>query len=224
MLTRVFYRVVFGVFVGVAGCGGEEPSSADGAGASTTGNSGGNAGAAVGNAGAASGSGGASGGSSGNGGSPTGSAPADESSASMASFLTAKTYASAPWVPETASPRNAGAGLGSPHGLVRVYFNDVLLQSFRAGNGQPEQPRVAHTTGSMAVKEFYDDTDTLVGAAAALKIDGPSERWAYYCTGPEERCATGRGPFTTASPLYGVGLQVDCGFCHGGLVFTPPPN
>jgi hypothetical protein len=106
---------------------------------------------------------------------------------------------------------------------VRVYFNDTLLASIEAGNGQLET-MVPHTTGSMSVKELYDSTDTLVGTAAELKLEGNFQRWAYYCYGPADRCALGKGPFTSAEPLYGIAGQVDCGICHGGFVFASPPQ
>jgi hypothetical protein len=203
--------VLAGSLAAVSGCGSDDSPGASGG---PTGNAG------------TSGAGTAGTGGSGMGGTAGGagvSGPADSSSASIASFLAAKTYRSAPWQSETAMPRPGGTLSGSPHERVRVYYNEVLVQSFQAGNGSREPP-LPHTTGSMAVKEMYDDTDLQVGVAAELRLSGAFEQWAYYCEGPAGRCATGKPTATAAAPLYGVGLGVDCGFCHGGVVFTRPPN
>jgi hypothetical protein len=221
----MFLRPLSKMFLGcslaaVGACSSEPPSSAN-PGSSSTAGAGGAAGSSssAGAGGAASGASGA--GASGGGVTAPGSRPATESSASIASFLAAKTYESPPWVAETPMPREM-SGVSSPHERVRVYFNDLLTQSFAAGNGSRES-QLAHTTGSMAVKVLYD-ADTQVGMAASLKLEGPFRQWAYYCEGPRDRCATSKGPFTAADPLYGVGIEVDCGFCHDGVVFTPPPN
>lgn len=212
MSMRSLCKVVLaGSLAAVGGCGSDDSPGASGGPSAGT--------AGTGSAG--SGSGGTAG--SGGGGSSVNSGPADSSSASIASFLAAKTYRSAPWLAETAMPRPGVALSGSPHERVRVYYNDVLVQSFQAGNGSREPP-LPHTTGSMAVKEIYDDTDTQVGVAAELRLEGRFDQWAYYCEGPGGRCATGKPPATAAAPLYGIALGVDCGFCHGGVVFTRPPN
>lgn len=236
MLSRSVRRSIFGAQVALLGACGSAESNDDGAvfsaGASAGGASAGGpgfgsaglGGAGSGGAPSAGAGGGASGGSAGTGGGSNASAvPGDESLASIASFLASKTYQSASWVAETPGPRAGTEGTGTPHDRVRVYFNETLVASIAAGNGVL-QTLVPHSTGSMAVKELYDETDALVGIAAALKLEGNFQRWAYYCHGPGERCAWGRGPFTEAEPLYGIAGQVDCGLCHGGSVFTAPPN
>lgn len=239
MLTRPARVSIFVAQLAVIGaCGSDSGDDGSGAGGSAPGGDAGSFGAAgVGGNAGSDGAGGAGGdgaggdgsggtaaaGDGGAGGSGTGSGPVDASQASIASFLAGRPYQAAPWVSETPAPRDGTEGTGTPHGRVRVYFNDTLVSSIAAGNGAFGS-NLPHTTGSMAVKELYDETDTRVGVAAALKTEGNFQRWVYYCFGPGERCAWGRGPFTEAEPLYGVGGQVDCGICHGGLVFTAPPN
>ena len=87
-------------------------------------------------------------------------------------------------------------------------------------------PSSPHTTGSMVVKEIFDEMDQLIAIAALLKLDGNYQQWAYYCQGPADRCGESGGEeFTPENPDYGVGqdFNLACTFCHAGLVFTEPP-
>jgi hypothetical protein len=104
---------------------------------------------------------------------------------------------------------------------VRVYVNDILLASQAAGNGGiATESGEPHTTGSMAVKEMYDETDTRVGVAALFKgADGGTETWSYYCYAPEERCAPAVGSPTADDPIFETNY-IECGACHGGNIFT----
>ncbi len=137
-----------------------------------------------------------------------------ESEAELAAFLEAMSYREAGWTAQTAAPRERSSDV-SPHGRVRVWRNDTLLASQAAGNGTDlDAPK--HDTGSMVIKEFYDDADALIGAAAMLKLEGDMREWAYYCGGPDDRCMD-------SSPVHGIGFGVSCSFCHGGLVFTNSP-
>ncbi len=80
----------------------------------------------------------------------------------------------------------------APHGdKVRVYFNDTVAASLRAGNA-------THPAGSIVVKELYDDDGkTVTGHALEVKVaDGASkDTWIFYeGFGPSyERNYYGRG-------------------------------
>ena len=110
----------------------------------------------------------------------------------------------------------------SPHDQVRVFFNDTLISSQRAGNG--EFQGTPHDLGSMAVKELYDG-DTLVGHAVIYQAEGNAqpESTVYYCVGPERRCLTEGLAFSLDEPAFGRGMEIGCGGCHGGMVFTTMP-
>jgi len=138
----------------------------------------------------------------------------DESQEAVAAFLEAESYRGDGWQSETAAPRDKANDV-SPHDRVRVWHNATLRASQAAGNGiDLEAPM--HDTGSMAVKEFYDATDTLIGRAAMLKLEGDMRQWVYFCGGPHERCMD-------SAPVYGVGFGVSCSFCHAGLIYTQAP-
>ena len=129
-----------------------------------------------------------------------------------------KTYRGAGWESETIGPREASS-IVSPHGRVRVFFNDALVTSQQAGNG--EFQGTPHDVESMAVKEFYED-DLLVGHAVYYKADTGRglESFVYYCVGPEGRCLHDEPATTFESPVYGSAHDTNCHGCHGGLVFT----
>lgn len=227
LMRHLHVPILAACLAAIGGCGEGESSDGTGQLAGSAGFGGGpsqGGGAGSGNAGVGGLGAGGSGdvGSGGSGGVSTSDGPQDVSAESLAAFLDARTYQSAPWVAETPAPREGVLGTGSPHGRVRVYFNPALLDSIAAGNGLFET-MLPHATGSMAVKELYDETDTQVGVAAELKVDGNFAQWAYYCRGPADRCALGEGPFTAEEPAYGIAGRVPCGICHGGFVFTPPP-
>jgi hypothetical protein len=145
-----------------------------------------------------------------------GATPADGSKAAIAAYLMAETYKQAPWKSETATPRAANSQV-SPHGRVRVWMNDTLIASLKAGNG--EFGGKPHVPGSMAVKEFYDDSDVRLGAAAMLKLTG-NDAWKFYCnsTAPE-RCGVGGSTL----PYYADETDIGCNGCHGGLIFNKAP-
>lgn len=196
--------LAFSMLPALSACGGDDPEPPP----STAG---------TGGTGATGGSGGTGGGASGSGGAaadPT--VPAMLTQAAWESWLTAMSYTQNGWVSETPAARDPGAV--TPHGRVRVWFNPTLVASFAAGNGAMigSPP---HSVNSMSVKELYDG-DTLVGHAAALKLDATSGGggWQYYCKGPADRCFTGNDP---ATALFAKG-DLNCGSCHGGLVFTKP--
>jgi hypothetical protein len=151
--------------------------------------------------------------------------PASDGQDDIAAFLEAESYRKAPWISETAGPRPRSMDT-SPHGTVRVWLNDKLVASQKAGHdGYKDQ-----TTGmthppldkdSMAVKEFYDDAGMKVGVAALFKVgEGTTANTTtYYCKAPIGRCLTNQN----SEEVYGRGIGVACGFCHGGLVYTKAP-
>ncbi|MDX2053545.1 MAG: hypothetical protein SFV15_14190 [Polyangiaceae bacterium] len=170
--------------------------------------------------------GGASTGSGGGGNTPTGSAPQATVDAIKA-FLAAGTHKAAPWKSEGAAPRDALPNSASPHGKVRVYFNDTLQASSAAGNGALVMNKVEkpHTTGSMVVKEMYDAQGAMIGVAANLKVDGDAAAWAYYGVGDKKlfNDQTG-GAFSEAAPFFKTAPKdgaFSCTFCHFGYVFSP---
>jgi hypothetical protein len=100
----------------------------------------------------------------------------------------------------------------APHGSkVRVFFNDTVTQSMRAGNA-------THPVGSILVKElFKDDGKTLRGYALDVKIaEGVGkDTWIFY---------EGFGP-DYANNYYGRGHST-CHGCHESgqdYVTTPLP-
>jgi hypothetical protein len=139
-----------------------------------------------------------------------GALPTGESSASIQSFLDEEAYTGAGWTAETSEPR-AASNVVSPHGSVRVYLNGAAAASPR--------DNVAQENAS-AVKELYDDADALVGIAMIWQTGTTSSDVLYYCFGPAGRCSTASPERTKADPILGFGVNVDCGSCHGGTIFT----
>ena len=136
-------------------------------------------------------------------------------------FLANESYRGAGWQSETEGPREESS-IVSPHDRVRVFLNDTLVNSQRAGNG--EFQGTPHDTGSMAVKELYEE-GTVVGHAVIYQSANNKlpESTVYYCVGPIGRCLTEGSAYTVDEPAYGRGTDISCGACHGGLVFTLIP-
>lgn len=137
----------------------------------------------------------------------------------IAEFLAREGHLGATWRAETPEPRERSSSV-SPHDRVQVHFNDILIQSQAAGNGTLDGS--PHDKHSMAVKRMFDIDGEQVGTAVMFKHEAGESAgsWAYYCVGPADRCLPREGPFDEEEPVFGMGLQVDCGVCHGGLVFT----
>ncbi len=146
--------------------------------------------------------------------------PADESMDTIGTFLSQGLYEGDGWTAQTSAPREQSMVV-SPHGRVRVHLTNTLVESIAAGNGGlGSESGQAHTFGSMAVKELYDDDDMLVGIAALLR-QTDSDGWITYCYGPIERCATGMGPFTQDDPYFDLDSNtLTCRGCHAGNIFT----
>jgi hypothetical protein len=99
---------------------------------------------------------------------------------------------------------------------VQVYLSRAIAD-FRVG--EPDLGVPPAVPGAMAVKEFYDDASSVVGYGVMIHLQ---DTWVYYCYGAAGRCASGSAESTSADPMYGD--ITDCRFCHGGNVFTPPPE
>jgi hypothetical protein len=140
--------------------------------------------------------------------------PEDGSLEAIGAFLGEEGYLGDGWASETAEPRPT-VNTVSPHQQVRVFMNDILIESIAAENMGAD-----HAPWSMAVKEFYDE-DVLVGQAAMFNaVEDGEAVWTYYCWGPAGRCSTEEPEHAQGEPLYGQGLEVPCGSCHGGNVYT----
>lgn len=146
------------------------------------------------------------------------SVPADGSAEAISAFLEAEGYKEAGWVSVHDAP--VPPSIGTPHGTVRVYMSPALV-AFRQSNPDVlEEPAVP---GAMAVKEMFDDAETLVGKAV---IFYPESDVIYYCYGPDGRCSSGRPATTIDAPQYGdasASAVGQCNVCHSGLVFTELP-
>lgn len=142
-----------------------------------------------------------------------GSYPADWSAEGIAAFVDSQAWREPPWLAESAEPREPSS-VSSPHDRVQVFLNDVLQDSFAAGRGA--YGGTAHDAGSMAVKILAGEEDEVLGHAAMLKLDGDFGEWVYWCEGPGTRCGSG----DDSEQTWGVGLETDCGYCHGGVVFN----
>lgn len=232
------------LFGAVAACSSDEQSSDGAAGAAASGAAGapatgGSAGAApVGGSGMAGGTpndGGTAGAPAGTAGSPAGGSggaaivglPASDSKEDLLAFIKAGKHRMAPWIPESAEPREPKS---SPHGRVQLWMNPPLVDSWRNGrNGQDANPRA--DPGSMAVKELADAAGQVEGYAVIYRSGAANQNsdWIFYCFGPTGRCDNNSTPASEAEPIYGRGnADNKCHFCHSliqGLqpYITPPP-
>src|SRR5690606_28251032 len=93
---------------------------------------------------------------------PTGPLPADESAASITTFLQSAGYTDASWLAIHQAPTPSEEGSVSPHGTVRVYMSPALVA---ARTANPDLNQAPTDQGVMAVKEMYDDAQALVGHA-----------------------------------------------------------
>lgn len=161
--------------------------------------------------GSASGGGTASGGTDGSGGSvgtggtsSEGQFPTDTTVAGIQAFLATESYKS--W---TADPAPHAPVSYQVHGpMMQVYFNDVAVATY--GNASDL---------TMTVKELFDANQVKVGVAASWKSGG---MWSYYCTQDDpagDACAVDDQTF----PVYGTGINVSCGFCHGNAILSALP-
>jgi len=99
----------------------------------------------------------------------------------------------------------------SPHGHNRVCSNDLIVGF--AGSGTDERPQ-----GSAAVKELYDDSNTLVGYAVELKLAATSDsgkNWYWYERLPLDSMAPhdSKGVVADGRGSGGAALNI-CVGCH----------
>ncbi|MCX4244561.1 hypothetical protein [Paraliomyxa miuraensis] len=123
--------------------------------------------------------------------------------AALSPWLMAENYAG--WAAESAVHAATGT---SPHGMVRTFFDDVLVASFEAGNTE-------HTVGSASVKELYDAGGTRVGWAVMVKTAAGTDasNWYWYL----------ESNGSASTDANGAGL---CEGCHApgvDRVLTPYP-
>lgn len=93
----------------------------------------------------------------------------DTSEQGIVSFVKERRYKD--WLAEPAVHQSSG-----PHGPVRVFFNDVSVESLRANNA-------THTVGSILVKELYaPDGKELIGHALDVKVEAGAHKdtWLYF--------------------------------------------
>ena len=131
----------------------------------------------------------------------------DTSEAGITAFVRDGRYTT--WLAEPA-PRNSVRSHGPK---VRVFFNDVLAESMRAGNA-------THPLGSITVKELYDsEGKTLRGHALDVKVaeGAGKDTWIFF---------EGLGP-DYGDNYYGRGHST-CHGCHEDsgrdYVATPLPE
>jgi hypothetical protein len=76
----------------------------------------------------------------------------------------------------------------------------------------------------MAVKELYDEAQTVIGHAVMYYQQEGS--LVYYCYGPAAACSGTEADTTIDAPAWGVATDQavsQCRACHGGNVFTELP-
>jgi hypothetical protein len=47
-----------------------------------------------------------------------------------------------------------------------------------------------------------------------------ADSWLFYCDGPATRCGVQNAEPSESDPVYGVGYETQCAYCHGSYVFT----
>ena len=144
--------------------------------------------------------------------------PADPSAAGITAFLQASGHTDPSWLSVHDTPTTAEIPWHG--GAVRVYMSPALVEA----RTQNPDPLVAPAApGVMAVKEFYDEANALVGASV---IYYPDATLYYYCYGPAGRCS-GESPDTTMdAPIWGEASAEavsSCRGCHAGNIFTELP-
>lgn len=135
--------------------------------------------------------------------------PTDTSEASVAAFLEAESYKS--WTAD--AEIRVGGSVVNVHGdNLRVYLNDAAVESHTDTVGENSDA----SPGSMAVKELYDESGTLVGRATSL-LDESGE-WTYYCDSSVDTLCTGS---SIEMPVYN---NFACQSCHGDQIYAPVPE
>ncbi len=123
-------------------------------------------------------------------------------------FLEAGEYKKGGWVSDVAAPRNKMSI--SPHGRVRVFFNEKLAEAHGKTPSEYEK-------GSVVVKEFFDADNKSVGWTALRKVeDGEDEysAWQVYCSGPADRCVQANDVSVDEPLVGGLADFSACFNCH----------
>jgi hypothetical protein len=91
------------------------------------------------------------------------------------------------------------------------------MASIMAGtNGLEIAGQEGNPVGSMAVKEFYDESGTMEGVALFLRTTTGSglSDWTYYCRSESGLCSN-----PSVTQAYGAGA-IECSACHGGVFYS----
>lgn len=134
--------------------------------------------------------------------------PTNTSEASVAAFLEAESYKS--WAGD--AEIRVGGSVNVHGDNLRVYLNDAAVDSHTDTVGENSDA----SPGSMAVKELYDESGTLVGRATSL-LDESGE-WTYYCDSSVDTLCTGS---SIDMPVYN---NFACQSCHGDQIYAPVPE
>jgi hypothetical protein len=132
--------------------------------------------------------------------------PPDLTIEGIVAMIDAEAYKGATWKSDR-TDINTMPDASSPHGNMRVWYNQMMRQGNAAGKGTTSMP---FDSGSMVVKEIYTGTD-VIGHAVMLRA---GTKWFYYCLASESgRCSS--------SSMAGVADSVTSGgvgscSCHGG--------
>lgn len=122
---------------------------------------------------------------------------ADTSKSGLKSFLTDGKYKD--WTKDAAVHQDGNSG---PHGKVRIYFNDLMVEAF-------EQNKTEYPVGSASVKELYaNDGTTLQGYAVGIKVTTgtKADSWLWY-----------EGFNPSLDQYYGKAIS-PCSSCHAKAV------
>lgn len=140
--------------------------------------------------------------------------PTDTSESGIKAFLDAESYKT--WRHD-ATPRPLSPDLTTnPHQpLMVAYFNETAVASRTENDGTEAKP---HTVGAMVIKEVLDQDNSVISRAVGLKTGPGRIEFTWYCDGDAAACGASRSPF------HATGLLNDCGFCHGGNIFSAVPS
>lgn len=140
--------------------------------------------------------------------------PSDTSAEGIAAFLEAGTYQSSPWVGDPA-PRGTDNVVNVHGAQMRVFFNSAAVAAVTNDTS---------AAGTMVVKELYE-AGAVVGHAVSIKTGSgnTANDWLHYCNAPVGSTAC-TGESVNTMPIYAVGVEAACGYCHGQVPYAPLPQ
>ncbi|MDX2022920.1 MAG: hypothetical protein SF187_21985 [Deltaproteobacteria bacterium] len=209
----------------LAACSSSDDGGSGGSGGSDSGGSGGKGGSGSGGKGGS--AGGNSGGSGGSSSGPGAQTPDAQDAAGWKKFLEAGEFRKEGWKADVAAPRPKKSI--SPHGRVRVWFNE------KAKSGQTKSPAV-YEKGSVIVKEMFDDGAQTIGYVSIWKTgdgsDDAANAWLAHCAGDKDRCVQSSKTPSLDEPVLGdLSTVSECKGCHHsgsspttGLIYTKVPQ